>query len=154
MNGHESIRAQLALAASGALGERELRQVEQHARECESCRRELEVWGIYSQGMRQLPQPEFPADLLARTQSRILREGEGATGSPSELMVWALPAYSWAFSVAVWIVARALTGGTFEVFGTNLVGAGPWILASAALSWVTAGAAAVSLRHHHTRRVL
>ena len=154
MNGHESIRALVALAASGALSERELLQVEQHARECESCGRELEVWGVYSQGLRQLPQPVLPPDLLARTQARVVQDRERTTDSSNNWMVWALPAYSWAFSVAVWLVARALTGGNFEIFGTNLVGAAPWILASAALSWVTAGAAAISLKRHHTRRVL
>lgn len=155
MKDHESIRAQLALAAAGGLEQEELRQIEQHARECESCRRELEVWGLYASGLRQLPQPEFPPDLLARTQAAVLLGREQAIERKRNgWMFCALAAYSWATSIAVWIVARTITGGSLEILGTNLLSAGPWFLISFALSWFTAGVAAVTLgSRHQIRRV-
>ena len=155
MNEHESIRAQLALAAAGVLGRDEMRQLEQHARECETCRRELEVWGLYVRGLQQLPQPEFPANLFARTHGRVLHEREQAMERKrNSWLLGALAAYSWAISFAVWAVARTLTHGSLEFFGTNLLSAGPWILISGVSTWVTAGAAAVMLgRRNQMRRV-
>jgi hypothetical protein len=41
-------------------------------------------------------------------------------------MLCSLAAYSWVVAFSAWIVARTLTGGTLEVFGTNLVDVGPW----------------------------
>ena len=55
MNGHESIRAKLAIAASGALDQEERLLVEQHTRECQNCRRELELWTLYARELRHLP---------------------------------------------------------------------------------------------------
>jgi hypothetical protein len=156
MNGHESIRAKLAIAASGALGQEEWLQVEKHTRECQECRRELEVWTLYAREMRHLPQPVFPQDLLARTQARVLIANENRMASRrNSWVLFGLAGYSWVLAISVWMVARALTGGTLEVFGTNWVAAGPWILISGLLSWITAGAAAVTLgTRHPARRVL
>ena len=155
MNMHESIRTKLALAAAGALPDDERRQVEQHARECEACRRELEVWGLYAQGLHQLPQPMLPPDLLARTQARILRQENPMHERRSGVMFCALAAYSWVIAFSVWLIARAVTGGTLEVSGTNLVGVGPWLFTSWVLAWITAGAAAVTLGNsYRARRIL
>ena len=156
MNAHESIRAKLALAAAGALQENDLREVERHARECESCLRELELWGEYTRELRQLPQPVFPSNLLARTQARVLHDHESALQRRRNgLMLCTLAAYSWVVAFSAWIVARTLTGGTLEVFGTNLVDVGPWILTSWVLTWITAGVAAVTLGSRNpARRVL
>jgi len=146
MNGHESIRAKLAIAATGARGQEEWLQVEQHTRECQDCRRELELWALYARELRHLPQPVFPQDLLARTQARVLLANENRMDlRRNSWMLFALAGYSWVLSISVWMVVRALTGGTLEIFGTNWVAAGPWILISCLLSWITAGAAAVTL---------
>jgi hypothetical protein len=61
------------------------------------------------------------------------------------LMLGALAVFSWVISFAFWIVVRALTGGTWELLGTNIVDAGPWLLFSSMLTWITAGVAAVTL---------
>ena len=155
MSTHELNRARLALAAAGALSPEELQQVEQHVRECQACRRELDVWGVVARGLGQLPQPMLPPGLVARTQARVLRErAEAADRRRSGLMFGAFAVFSWAFSFAVWSVAQALTGGVLEVFGTNLVSAGPWFLVSSVMAWITAAAAAVTLGRHGERRLL
>jgi anti-sigma factor RsiW len=154
MSTHEVNRAKLALAAAGSLPPEELQQVEQHARECPACRRELEVWGAYARGLGQLPQPMLPLGLVARTQARVLRERtEAAERRRSGLMFGAFAVFSWAFSFAVWSVAQALTGGVLEVFGTNLVSAGPWFLVSSVMAWITAATAAVTLGRYSERRL-
>ena len=57
---HHDIAGMLALAAAGALDAQEQRRLQEHARECEACRRELEIWSGYSQGLRQLPSRRSP----------------------------------------------------------------------------------------------
>ena len=74
MNEHESIRAMLALAAAGVLDPAESTRVERHAYACDDCRRELETWGRYAYGLRKLPQPSVPPDLMERTRTRLLEE--------------------------------------------------------------------------------
>lgn len=155
MSTHEEMKAKLALAASGALSPEEARQVEQHARECADCRRELESWGAYARGLGQLPQPTIPLGLVARAQARVLRErAEAADRRRSSLMFGALAVFSLASSFAVWWAAQTLTGGVLAVFGINLVSAGPWFLVSSLMTWITAAAAAVTLNRYGERRFL
>src|SRR5687768_6954929 len=71
---HDRLREQIALAAADALGPVELKTLMEHAAGCESCRRELELWGSYARGLQQLPQPGIPGDLFARTYRRVLEE--------------------------------------------------------------------------------
>ena len=151
---HESMRAQLPLAAAGALLEHEWIAVLEHTAGCESCHRELEMWGSYATGLRHLPQPTIPAHLLGRTQRRVLQERESSLEQRHYgLMVVALVLLSWATSFAAWFVTRSLVGVSLEVFGVHLVGAVPWVLFSSILTWVTAVSAAVVLSNHrHTRR--
>lgn len=154
--GHEAVRTQLALAAAGALQEHELSAVLAHATECELCRRELDIWRSYANGLRQLPQPAIPADLVRRTQMRVLQDRESALERRHyALMLGALVLFSWATSFAAWFVARSVVGVSLEVYGIDLVGPVPWILLSSILTWVTAGSAAMVLaKHRHTRRFL
>jgi anti-sigma factor RsiW len=155
MSAHDVNKGKLALAAAGALPPEELQQVEQHARECPACRRELEVWGSYTRGIGQLPQPMLPPGLVARTHARVLREREeAAERRRNALMCGAFAVFSWAFSFAVWSVTQVLTGGVLEVFGTNLVSAGPWFLGSSVMAWITAATAAVTLGRQGQRRLL
>jgi hypothetical protein len=143
---HEWIRAQLPLAAAGALGSDELSELLQHAGKCELCRRELELWGSYARGLRELPQPVIPADLISRTHRAVLKDrAETLDRRTNGLMLGALAVFSWVISFAFWIVVRAVTGGTWELLGTNVVAAGPWLLFSSMLTWITAGVAAVTL---------
>src|SRR5262245_18993176 len=153
---HEAMRTQLPLAAAGALHEDDLSAVLEHTAGCESCRRELDLWGSYARGLRQLPQPTIPAHLLRRTQVRVLQYQESSREKRQYiLMVGAFVLLSWTASIAAWLVTRSLVGVTLEVYGINLVGAVPWILLSSILIWVTTGSAAVVLSNHrHTRRSL
>lgn len=153
MSSHETNIKRLALAAAGALSREELLEVEQHARQCESCRRELERWGFYAEGMRRLPQPVLPADLVARTQARVLRaREEHASRRRDTILMGGLAIFSSAMTVVFWLVVRMLTGGTLEAFGTNWVSAGPWFLVWTVVGWVTVGVAAATLSRYRERR--
>jgi hypothetical protein len=156
MNEHESVRAMLALAAAGLLGPDEVRRIEEHARTCELCRRDLETWSVYAQGLRKLPQPSAPAGLMERSRARILQEHAVAAGRRRHAwLLGALVAFGWTSSLAFWVVARALTGGVFIVMGANLVNGIVWSLGSTVLAWTTAAAAAMLLgRGREMRRFL
>ena len=152
---HAWVRSQLPLAAAGTLGSDELSKLLHHAGKCESCRRELELWGSYATGLRQLPQPVIPADLIFRTHRAVLKSrAEAIDRRTNGLMLCALAVFSWVISFAFWIVVRAVTGGTWELLGTNIVAAGPWLLFSSMLTWSTAGVAAVALSQRQARRFL
>ena len=156
MSEHDVIRKMLALYAAGALGVEESTQVQHHVRGCESCRTELETWGLYARGLRQQPQPLAPPDLMARAQARVLWEREDAARRRFEIQMLAgLVVFSWGINVGFWAVARVLTGGTFSVMGANLVSPGSWFFMSLVMTWVTAGVAAVALaKRRELRRSL
>jgi len=151
---HEALRAQLPLAAAGALEDRELSAVLDHSAGCESCRRELDLWRSYASGLHQLPQPSIPPGLVRRTQLRVLQDRESALERRNyALLLGALVLFSWATNFAAWFVARSVVDVSLEVYGINLVGPVPWVLLSSILTWVTAGSAAMVLAsHRHTRR--
>jgi len=144
MNTHESIRNMLPLAASGALSPQEQVQVEAHTRSCDICRRELDAWSVYAVGLRGLPQPAAPADLIARTQARLLREREAAAERRwNGLTLLSLGIFSWVASIAFWLIIRELSGGMLVVLGTNLVNAGPWFFVTFAIASITAATTAL-----------
>jgi len=157
MSEHESVRELLALAASGALDIGEQRRLEEHARECPACRRELEIWSGYSQSLRRLPQPAVPAQLMERTRTRWVQEHAAAADRRwDELMLGALALFAWTVGLTFWFVARIVTGGELVIMGANLVRFGTWTAGSTVLVWLTAAVAAVALgrRRRELRRTL
>ena len=155
MNEHDSILKLLALYAADALDAQESKRVAAHLRDCMVCRVELHAWGMYAGAARQQPQPVIPADLLARTQARVLHEREKAKQRRMEItMLSAGIAFSWIVSLATWYAARVLTGGRMVILGTNLLQIGPWFIASMLLAWATGGVAAIVLgRDRELRRI-
>ena len=144
MSTHESIRSMLPLAAAGALSQQEQLQVEAHTRTCEICRRELDAWSVYTVGLRDLPQPVAPADLIARTQARILRDRDHASAMRwNGVTLCGLGVFSWVASISFWLLVRELTNGSLKFFGANLVNAGPWFLISFSAAAITAAATAL-----------
>jgi anti-sigma factor RsiW len=146
MTEHESVRALLTLAAAGALSPEEVRRVEQHAQGCELCRGDLETWAVYTQGLGKLPQPSAPEGLVQRTQARILEErAEAAARRRHAFFLGALVIFGWAAGWAFWALARAVTGGSLNVLGANLVSGLAWSVVSTVLVWMTAATVALML---------
>ena len=143
MNEHEMVRAMLALAAADALDPQETLRVHTHVGECEQCRRELAAWAGYAEGLRDLPQPAIPADLVRRTQARMPeRHGHWALG--------ALAVFGWASTGSMWMVARVLAGGAVRVFGINLLDGFTWLLVTTVVGGIGGATAAVMLRSRRT----
>ena len=160
MSGHEScesIAGMLALAAAGVLDAQEQRRVEEHARECPACRRQLEIWSGYAQGLKQLPQPPIPAQLMERTRARLIEERAAAADRRwDELMLGALALFAWTVGFTFWFVLRIFTGGALVIMGANLVRFGAWSAASTVFVWLTAAVAALALgkRRSELRRAV
>lgn len=157
MSEHEAMAGLLALAAAGALDIGEQRRLEAHARECPACRRELEILSAYSQGLRHLPQPAIPAQLMERTRARLMQERAAVADRRwDELMLGALALFAWTVGLTFWFVARILTGGELVIMGANLVRFGTWTAGSTVMVWLTAAVAALALgkRRREMRRAL
>ncbi len=157
MSEHESMKELLALAACGALDAQEQRRLDEHAQECPACRREQEIWGAYSEGLRRLPQPPLPAQLMERTRARVWQERATAADRRwDEMMLGALALFAWTVGLTAWFVARIFTGGALVIMGANLVRFGTWSAISTVLVWLTAAVAALALgkRRRELRRAL
>jgi len=152
---HDAIQTMLALYAADALNPGERRRVDQHAGDCEICRRELLAWGAYASGLTQLPQPIPPQGLMERTRMRIVQQREAAAVRRREnLMLAVLVVLGWAVSLATWTVMRAVVGGSLVVLGANMVSGVSWFLLSTVFVWMTAAAAAAVLgRRDGVRRM-
>ncbi|MBZ5673491.1 MAG: zf-HC2 domain-containing protein [Acidobacteriia bacterium] len=146
MTEHESVRAMLALAAAGALEPKEQRRVDQHARECDLCRKDLETWAAYAQSLRKLPQPAAPEGMAQRTQALILQHrAETTSRRRNELFLGALAMFGWGAGWAFWTLVRAIVGGNLNVFGANLLNGLTWSLMSMVVAGITAATAASML---------
>jgi hypothetical protein len=147
----------VALAAGGALDGERQRRLEEHARACPVCRRELEIWNRYAHGLRQLPQPPVPAQLMERTRARLIQErAVTADRRWDALMLGALALFAWTVGLTFWFVARIVTGGELVIMGANLVRFGTWSAGSTVFVWLTAAVAALALgrRRRELRRAL
>ena len=132
---HEDLRRMRALAAAGVLDASEQRTVEQHARECDECRREMEILTRYSISLRSMPQPVVPEGLLERTRLGVAEAGWAAAERRSrDLLLVLLVVLSWVTGTAIWMAAREITGGAVSA-----------LIVTTVLTWMTAGAAAVLL---------
>jgi len=157
MSEHESMREFLALAAAGALDGEQQRRLQEHSRDCPICRHELEIWSAYSQGLRRLPQPPAPGQLMERTRARVLQERAAAADRRwNDLMLGALALFAWTVGLSFWFLLRIFSGGDLVIMGANLVRLGTWSALSTVLVWLTAAAAALALgkRRRDLRRVL
>ena len=146
MNEHEQLRAMLALAAAGVLEADEQSRMDDHLRDCESCRRELDRWACYAQALRYLRPPTPPERLVERTRARILAERSAAAERRSEgLLLGALAAFAWIVGVTVWFLVRLFTGGATAALEISLTQLLTWGAGSTILVWLTAAVATLML---------
>src|SRR5215510_10529045 len=157
MNEHETVRNLMGLAAAGVLGPEEQSRVERHVRECNACRKEMDVWRVYASGLEHMPQPAVPACLAERTQIRVLREQEARTQRRHNILVLVgLSVLGWSWSLAVWLVLRLVMGGATVVMQTHVLRLDVWALTGTLLVWASAAIGAVLLakRRREWRTVL
>jgi anti-sigma factor RsiW len=143
---HESIRELLSLAIAGVLAPGEQRRLEEHTAGCDSCRRQLEVWQVYSRELARLPAPVAPKHLAERTRARVLQQRAAAADRRWDDVVLAvLVLFGWTMTLITWVVFRLFTGGMLSVLEYGFVKMLIWSGASTVFAWVTAAVAAVML---------
>lgn len=98
MNEHFVVRDLLTLAAAGALDPAEQRRVEEHLRQCESCRAELGEWTQLAYALKELPTPMASPKLVIRTQRLLLHAAALRGRQASRLGMALLIAFSWMFA--------------------------------------------------------
>jgi len=153
MDEHELIWKMLPLAVADALESGELRRVQQHTHGCGDCRRELEIWSRFAQGLGQLPQPSVPTGLLQRTQIRMLQQKRAAAEDcVNAAVLVAIAIFGWSTSFLMWALVRGLTDGAVDIQGLNVVSPLSWSLLSAVLSWITTAASALVLIRRREQR--
>lgn len=148
MTEHESVRELLALAAASVLTAGEQRRVEDHARACQACARQLEAWRALSGALRRLPTPVVPAALVARTRTRVLAESAAAAERRwDDAVLVFLSLFAWTVGVATWAIVRLMNNGLLAVLDARFMQPMVWLTASSVLAWLTAGVVAVLVGH-------
>ncbi len=157
MSEHETIRELLPLAVAGVLDPEAQRRVDEHAGQCPACRKELEGWSLYPQGLRQLRPPAVPERLMERTRTRIMQEHAAAAGRRTEsLILSGLAAFAWILGLTSWFLLRVFSGGALVLFGANLASLLTWSVASTVFVWLTAAVTGLAMGRwrREMRRVL
>jgi len=148
MSEHQTVGELLALAAAGVLTAGEQRRVEDHARACEACARQLEAWRALSGELRRLPTPAAPAELVARTRARVFEElAAAAERRWDDAVLVFLSLFAWTVGVAVWAIVRLLNNGLLALLDARFTQPVIWLTASSVLAWLTAGVVAVLVGH-------
>ncbi|MGH9781970.1 MAG: anti-sigma factor family protein [Candidatus Acidiferrales bacterium] len=160
MSEHDEIRELLSLAAAGALDAagdlKEDRRVSAHLRTCAACAAELSSWQAIGAGLRRMPTPQAPAELVARTIARAQMRLTEELERRSERKVMALViVFSWIFVALSWPVAQLLGHGWLSLLGLGFEQGWKNFAVFTALCWIAGAAAAIllAMRRDRERRI-
>lgn len=158
MSEHEAIRKLLPLAAADALTDGEAQRLHAHLRGCAQCAAMFEEWRALGHGLRTLPTPQAPPELVARTRARLAPALAEVQSPRSEhwsvagflLLTWCVTLLGWPFVRTItddflgWLHwsfdARWLALVVYLVFGWMTTGIAAVVLAAAKTQerWVNA----------------
>src|SRR6185437_9383842 len=156
MTEHDEIRELLSLAIAGALDATEDRRVSAHLRVCPACAAELASWQAIQIGLRRIPTPQAPAELVARTIARAQMRLTEELERRSERKVMALViVFSWIFVALSWPVAQLLGHGWLSLLGLGFEQGWKNFAVFTALCWIAGAAAAIllAMRRDRERRI-
>lgn len=156
MTGHDEIRGLLSLAAAGALDATEDPRVSAHLRACPACAAELASWQAIETGLRRIPTPQVPADLVARTIARAQMRFAEESDRRSERKVLALVVvFSWIFVALSWPLAQLLGHGWLSLLGVGFEQGWKNFAVFTAFCWIAGAAAAIllAMRRDRERRI-
>ncbi|MFZ0736410.1 MAG: zf-HC2 domain-containing protein [Candidatus Acidiferrales bacterium] len=152
MSDCDKIRELLSLAAAGVLEPEEESRISQHLRTCNSCAAELENWQQLARGLRRLPTPQPPANVVERARvAAEIRFSEEAEQRWNRNVLAFLIAFAWTVTVLSWPVFRILSGGLESWFTTRLTQTWYAFAGLTALGWLAGGIAAMILAWHQRR---
>jgi len=154
MNEHETVRALLALAASGDISPEDLRCLQEHLTCCEGCRGVSDDFAALAGALRGLPTPQPREELVARVLelagSRLVKERGPADGAG---VLAPLVASGWVAALATWPLVRAAVAWLFTGWHVPGGGFATALAAYSFLGLLTACVSAVAVvRHARTAR--
>ena len=155
MNEHDAMRELLPLAAAEGLDGKEQRLLEEHLHGCAACSAELDRWRALGHGLRRLPTPQAPAQLVERTRQQIqLQLAAAKERTTNPWLLGFLVLLSWTLGVATWPVLRLLTQGVTSWLELGFRSAWVSLLGYTLAGWAIGGlaAVAVALRRASARR--
>ena len=155
-NGHETIREMLALAAAGALDDKEARHVEEHAANCAECAAELQRWQSLAGALRRVPTPQPSPQLLARVRAqaewKLARKAEHR--EDAEVLVF-LFLFSWIIVLVTWPMVRLVWGGAMSWLEASDGSLWIWLSGYTLAGWLAAGVAVIlGLRERRAGRAI
>ena len=146
MNEHESIRELLALAAAGALEEKEQRELDRHLAACSACNAELDVFRGLAASLKRMPTPQAPPMLVERTRSRVALElAAMAERRKSHWVMAFLLLFTWTVTLVTWPIVRLLSDGVLSWLDLSFNQTWFGLAGYTALGWLTAGVAGAVL---------
>ena len=149
---HEKFREMLALAAAGALDEKEEQLVARHLRECETCAAEQEIWSMIGSALRRLPTPQPRASVVERARAQAqIRLAEKFEQRWNTTVIACLVAFAWVLTVMSWPVFKLATGGVAGLFDHQFHQGWFWFVGFTATVWIAGGAAAALLSVYRRR---
>ena len=156
MTEHDEIHEFLSLAAAGALDATEDQRVSVHLRACPACAAELASWQAIETGLRRIPTPQVPSDLVARTIARAQMRFAEESDRRSERKVLALiTVFSWILVALSWPLAQLLGHGWLSLLGLGFEQGWKNFAVFTALCWIAGAAAAIllAMRRDRERRI-
>src|ERR1700677_4891725 len=104
---HQKIRELLALAAAGALDDKEEQLVARHLRECEQCSAEQETWSMIGSALRRLPTPQPRASVVERARAQAqIRLAEEIEHRWNRTGIIRLLIFAWILTLLSWPLVR------------------------------------------------
>jgi anti-sigma factor RsiW len=144
MSGH--VEELLALEAAGALSPEEQARVAEHLGECEACAGRAEGWRALAGGLRELPAPKTPSELVARTRETVERHlAERQDRAWNRAALGFLVVFGWTLTGVAWFLFELVLGELAVRLDRQLGPTVLWFTAYLAAGWLAAGAAAVLL---------
>jgi anti-sigma factor RsiW len=156
-NEHNTVRELLNLAAASALDAAEQQRVEEHLRDCGECQAEFQVWSQITGGLRDMPAPQAPAGLVARTRARM----EGAQAAKAErwrhqIILGCLVLFVWIVTLLSFPVLQMAGNGLAGLLNISTSRMGTGIALYLLLGWIGTGVAAglLGLRRQNERTTI
>ena len=153
-NGHETIRGMLALAAAGALDDKEARHVEEHTANCAECAAELERWQSLAGALRRVPTPQPSPQLLARVRAKaewkLARKAEHREDAGVLVFLFL---FSWTIVLVTLPIVRLVGAEAISWLEASHGSIGLWLGGYTLVGWLAAGVAVLfGLRERGARR--
>lgn len=152
---HKALRDLLSLAAAGALDAGEQQRVDEHLRECSECQAEFQAWARITGSLRDMPAPQAPAGLVARTRVRMESARKaGAERWRNHIILGCLVLFAWILTLLSFPVLQMAGNGLAGWLNISTGGVGAGIAVYLLLGWIGTGVAAVLLCARRNERTI